>query len=246
MRLSLLFLFWVALSGCSVPATSVRPLQTKLLKTEALAEGVFVHISYLDSEQFGFVPCNGMVYIRGGEAIVFDTPTDNAGSEKLIRWIEKHGKARIKAIVVNHFHADCLGGLAAFHKHGIPSYSNRLTIELARATGEPVLPQNGFDETLTLTCGDRSVINRFFGAGHTLDNIVSYLPAEKALFGGCLVKAMNANKGNLADADTARWSATIEQVQSAFPDVKHVIPGHGAAGGPELLDFTARLFRLEK
>ena len=97
-----------------------------------LTEGVSVHISYLDSEQFGFVPCNGMVYVRGEEAIVFDTPTDNAGSEKLIRWIEKRWEKRIKAVVINHFHEDCLGGLAAFHAHGIPSYANRLTIELAR------------------------------------------------------------------------------------------------------------------
>ncbi len=243
MRFFLIFLFLIALSGCSVPAPGLQPIESKSLKIEALTEGVSVHISYLDSEQFGFVACNGMVYVRGEEAIVFDTPTDNAGSEKLIRWIEKRWKKRIKAVVINHFHEDCLGGLAAFHAHGIPSYANRLTIELARTKGERVLPQNGFDDTLTLACGDRSVINRFFGAGHTGDNIVSYLPAEKTLFGGCLVKAMNAGKGNLADADTTRWSATIEQVQRAFPDLKHVIPGHGAAGGPELLDFTARLFR---
>lgn len=63
------------------------------------------------------------------------------------------------------------------------------------------------------------------------------------MFGGCLVKTMNAGKGNLADANTASWSATVEQVKRAYPDVRFVIPGHGATGGVELLDFTARLFQ---
>jgi len=35
----------------------------------------------------------------------------------------------------------------------------------------------------------------------------------------------------------------VEQVKRAYPDVRFVIPGHGATGGVELLDFTARLFQ---
>jgi metallo-beta-lactamase class B len=243
MKLSSITLFLCVLTGCVILKKNLQLLDSEALKIQPLTEGVYVHISYLQTDTWGLVPCNGMVYVQGGEAILFDTPTDSITSEKLIHLIEKDWKKRIKAVVINHFHTDCLGGLGAFHRHKIPSYANQLTIELAKAAGEHVLPQNGFDKMLDLQCGGRVVQNRFFGEGHTRDNIVSYLPAEQALFGGCLVKSMNAGKGFLGDANTAEWSATVEKVKLAYPAVKFVVPGHGDTGGMELLDFTARLFR---
>lgn len=234
------------LTACALHKKPVSILDTKHLKIQPLTEGVYVHISFLDTEDFGHVACNGMIYVRGGEAIVFDTPTDSATSETLIHFIETRWKTRVKAVVVNHFHNDCLGGLAAFHRRRIPSYANRLTIQLAGAKANVVLPQNGFDQELTLQCGDRTVENRFWGEGHTRDNIVSYLPSEKALFGGCMVKALNAGKGFLGDANTAAWPATAERVKQAYPDVQFVVPGHGAPGSSALLDYTAKLFRENK
>ncbi len=246
MKISKITLLLCLLAGCVALKKKQQLPDTEALKIQPLTEGVYVHISYLPTETWGLVPCNGMVYFQGNEAIVFDTPADSATSETLIHLIEKDWKKRIKAVVINHFHADCLGGLGAFHRHKIPSYANQLTIELARENGDAVLPQNGFDKMLDLQCGDRLVQNRFFGEGHTRDNIVSYLPTEKALFGGCLVKSMNAGKGYLGDANTAEWSATVEKVKQAYPEVKFVVPGHGATGGMELLDFTYQLFQDEK
>lgn len=243
MRFSRITLLFLTIAGCFVAKKTLQPFNSEALKIAPLTEGVYVHISYLQTDTWGLVPCNGMVYVQGKEAIVFDTPADSATSETLIHLIENDWNKRIKAVVINHFHADCLGGLGAFHRHNIPSYANQLTIELAKAAGEQVLPQHGFEQSLMLTCGDRKVENRFFGEGHTRDNIVSYLPSEKALFGGCLVKSMDAGKGYLGDANTATWSATVEAVKRAYPDAKFVVPGHGDAGGVELLDFTAKLFR---
>jgi metallo-beta-lactamase class B len=71
---------------------------------------------------------------------------------------------------------------------------------------------------------------------------VAYFPSEQVLFGGCLIKELNATKGYLGDANVLAWSATVKQVQANFPDVKHVVPGHGAAGDSRLLDYTHKLF----
>ncbi|MDX2248005.1 MAG: subclass B1 metallo-beta-lactamase [Bacteroidia bacterium] len=234
------------LTACISYPQSPQLLTSEVLKIEPLTSGVFVHISYLESPQFGHVPCNGMVYVRGKEAVIFDTPIDSASSEKLIEWVEKGLEKRIKAVVINHFHDDCLGGLEVFHAHGIASYAHQLTIDLARETGKTSLPQNGFEQSLTLKCGGGTIENRYFGEGHTRDNIVSYLPAEKALFGGCLIKSLNAGKGYLGDANTAEWPATVDKIKQTYPEIKFVVPGHGAAGNVELLDFTAKLFREEK
>lgn len=240
--LKILFPLCLLMACASYPKTP-QPYNSDVLKIEPLTKGVFVHISYLESPQFGHVPCNGMVYVKGKEAIIFDTPVDSISSEKLIEWIEKGMGKRIKGVVINHFHDDCLGGLEVFHAHGIASYAHQQTVDLARASSKTAIPQYGFEDKLILKCGGGTVENRYFGEAHTRDNIVSYLPAEKALFGGCLMKSLNAGKGYLGDANTAAWPATVEKIKQAYPGVKFVVPGHGATGNAELLDFTADLFR---
>jgi metallo-beta-lactamase class B len=42
---------------------------------------------------------------------------------------------------------------------------------------------------------------KFFGEGHTKDNVVGYFPSENVMFGGCLVKELNASKGYLGFAE---------------------------------------------
>ncbi len=219
--------------------------KTKLAHNIILPLGAhtYVHRSWLYDNVWGKVPCNGMVYINNKEAIVFDTPTNDTAATELIDWLQGQG-IKIRAVVVNHFHGDCLGGLKAFHDAGIPSYANNLTLKLAGedVKNHPVVPQNGFDGELILTVGSGKVINRYCGEAHTKDNIVSYVPEDRALFGGCMVKEMGAGKGNLNDANQATWPATIAQVKQHFGEAKYVVPGHGRHGDTRLLDYTIKLF----
>ncbi|MCU0451881.1 MAG: subclass B1 metallo-beta-lactamase, partial [Bernardetiaceae bacterium] len=53
-----------------------------------IAENAFQHISYKQTDEFGNVPCNGLVVRNQGEAIVFDTPTTDQSAGELIKWIE--------------------------------------------------------------------------------------------------------------------------------------------------------------
>lgn len=207
-----------------------------------ITENTFIHTSYHQTNDFGNVPCNGLVVRDGKEVIIFDTPTKDGASEELISWLVDTMRCSIKAVVPTHFHHDCLGGLNAFHAHGIPSYANAHTIELATATGAAI-PQHGFTDSLVLNAGAEPITTTFFGAGHTQDNVVGYFAKEKVLFGGCLVKELDATKGYLGDADTTAWSATVERVKKEYPEVRIVVPGHGAHGGPELLDYTTQLFK---
>jgi metallo-beta-lactamase class B len=234
------YLFCTCTAFAQAAATPVY--QSPTLLVTPLTPGTYVHVSYLKTQSFGKVECNGMIVVNRNEAIVFDTPADDSTSYALIEFVEKQLKCKIKAVVINHFHADCLGGLKAFHARNIPSYANKLTLELAKRETD-VLPQNGFENSLTLKVGKRKVINQFFGEAHTRDNIVSYFPSEKVLFGGCMVKALNAGKGNLADANTAEWSATVSKVQASYPQIQYVIPGHGQPGNQKLLEYTIQMFK---
>ena len=164
------------------------------LKIEQISEHVFVHISYLETDDFGKVACNGMIVMNQSEVIIYDTPASNAASEQLISWIKNEMNWRPTAVVVTHFHADCLAGLETFHAAGIPSFASDLTIGWT-IVNEKLSPQHSTGNYYEHKLGDKKVISQFFGAGHTTDNIIGYFPAEEVLFGGCLIKELNASKG---------------------------------------------------
>ncbi len=242
-----LMLFSLLFGIMNIPMISAQTgnqlvYQSKSLSIKEVEKDLFVHESYLQTVNFGKVGCNGLIYVSGDEAIVFDTPVNDRVAIELIEWLEKKHKKRITTIVVTHFHNDCLGGLKPFHDNGTKSYANQLTIELAKEDKVEALPQHSFQKEIDFKVGGQTVMAKFFGEGHTRDNIVGYVPAKKALFGGCLVKTMNAGKGYLGDANTASWTSTVERIKNEFPELKVVVPGHGNWGGIELLTYTAKLF----
>lgn len=214
---------------------------SETLRIEQISPNTYVHISYLNTNDFGKVACNGMLVVHQGEALVFDTPANDEASEELIFWLESEKKSKVTGVVATHFHWDCLGGLDEFHSREIPSYATSKTIELAKAAGYPT-PENGFKKKMNLRAGNLQVVNKYLGEGHTKDNFVAYVPSDQVIFGGCMIKELGAGYGNLEDANQAAWSGTVRRVKSTFPDAKLVIPGHGTIGGTELLDYTIELF----
>jgi len=215
--------------------------ETPDLRIEQVTANSYIHVSNLNTTSGKFA-CNGMVLVNDGEAMVLDTPVSDSLSVLLIQWIETQLKCRVKGVVVHHFHEDCLGGLAAFHERHIPSFASQMTIDLAWEKGL-VLPQFEFESDMELSLGENKIQLFYLGAGHTDDNIVSYFPQDKLLFGGCLIKSMGANKGNVADADPNHWAKSVARVRKQFDAAAIVIPGHGTKGGTELLDYTIQLFR---
>jgi metallo-beta-lactamase class B len=209
-----------------------------------IAENSFQHTSFKQTNDFGNVPCNGLIVRNSNETIVFDTPTNDKSAGELINWIKDSLHCKINAIIPTHFHDDCLGGLKAFDENNIPSYAYFKTIELAKKNNAAV-PKNSFNDSLILEVGNEKIIAKFFGEGHTADNIVGYFPSEHVLFGGCLIKEVDAGKGYLGDAVIEAWPGTVEKVKKEYPHVKTVIPGHGEYGNQQLLDYTIKLFSTQ-
>lgn len=216
--------------------------ESKTLVITQISENAFIHTSFKQTNDFGNVPCNGLIVKDHNETIVFDTPTNDTSSEELIQWINEKLHAKINAVIPTHFHDDSLGGLLAFHKKNIPSYSYAKTIELAKENNF-VIPENSFNDSVVLKVGGKDVIAKYFGEGHTRDNAVGYFPSEHILFGGCLLKELEAGKGYLGDANVSAWSNTVEKVKKEYPNVKIVVPGHGDYGDGRLLDYTITLFK---
>lgn len=247
-RITAIFLILVSMILFSCSSGLRTPMQYKSdnLSIEKIGENVWQHISYLDIPNYGQFPCNGMVYFSGDEAVIVDTPIDSKASEEIIAWVQDTLGYKISAVIVNHFHGDCLGGLKAFHDIGIDSYGSDKTLELASLNSDNEIPKISFDKELKIVLDGNEIITRYFGAGHTTDNTVTYIPNEEILFGGCLIKAIGAGKGNLEDADTNQWSGTVRKIKARYPNLNIVIPGHGKAGGIELLEYTIKMFDPEK
>lgn len=222
-------------------------IPTQVYKSEDLiitqiTENSFEHTSFKQTNDFGNVPCNGIFIRNGDEIVVFDTPINNKSSEELIKWIKEELHCEINAIIPTHFHDDCLGGLQAFHDNNISSYAYFKTVERA-LENDFTLPKNSFRDSLILKVGNQTTITKFFGEGHTKDNVVTYVPSENLLFGGCLIKSLDATKGYLDDANVEEWSSTVAKIKNQYPNLKIVVPGHGDFGDTKLLDYTIELFK---
>ena len=242
---TLFFLIIINVGWAQIPSRQNEIVIAEGLSVIKLTDNVYQHVSDLETTDFGKVKCNGLIYLNGNDAIICDTPTNDILSSDLLGWLKtNHPRIKIKAVIINHFHTDCLGGLKAFHDAGISSYSHERTKALLELKGDTSnTPQFFFSTSLEITVGNKKIINYYPGEAHTLDNIITWIPSEKTIFGGCMVKSMNAGKGNLADANVEAWPGTIERIKSFCPSARIVVPGHGDAGGQELLDYTIALFK---
>lgn len=210
-----------------------------------LQDSIFIHETWHTFEEFGRFPSNGMIIIKNGEVLMIDTPIDNDKTKRLVTYLNDSLKVKVKTLIIGHFHDDCLGGLAYLKSTGVSSIANSMTVEKCKALNLP-LPSNAFTDSLTFYFNGLQIDCCYFGAGHAPDNITVWLPHSKILFGGCLVKSAHAKSlGNLSDAVVENWSATIESISSAYPNIKTVIPGHGKYGDTQLLHYTIELVKAE-
>jgi len=203
-----------------------------------ISENVFIHVSYFHLPKYGRVGANGAVFIQDGKAFLFDTPWTSEQTETLLTWLKDSLSIEVVGFVPNHWHEDCMGGLGYIKEQNIQSYANQITLDSARAKGLPI-PNVGFTDSLVLILGNKKIECHYAGAAHTTDNIVVWIPSEKILFPGCMVKcAGSKNLGNTVDGDLQAYPKTLKALLTEFSDAQTVIPGHGRYGGLEIISNT--------
>ena len=206
---------------------------------EELVPGVLLHSSEEYTPSFGRVSSNGLVLVRGNAAYMVDTPWSLEDTAALIAWIENAGYL-LKGVLVTHSHEDRSGGLALVNSLDIPTYASKLSNALLAKDGRA---QAQFDFVDASFWWLSDAVEVFYpGAGHTSDNHVVWLPDQRVLYGGCLVRsAASKSLGFVGEADLSAWPQTIKELTKRFSNVAVVVPGHGAVGGPELLSHTLLL-----
>jgi metallo-beta-lactamase class B len=200
-----------------------------------------------------------------------DTPYTPEATRLVVKWLYmKYGEGIRVTEINTGFHIDNLGGNGELRKWKIPIYGSSLTCELLKTKSKKTMmemidllrgPENEkyidvyrsfvfypptvrFDikKTQTLRFGGNAVEIFYPGPTHTADNVVVYFPDKKVLFGTCMVLAANAKTaGFTGDANVREWPESLRKVAKRYARAAIVVPGHGAAGGPELIEHSIRI-----
>lgn len=219
------------------------------------------------------VPFHGsnvlVVRMPDASLVVCSSPFESEGTAALIDWLERTFHPPRIVAINTHFHLDGTGGNAAYAAAGVETIASTLTAALLAERGpalrdgaaesfadpalrariervELVAPHRTFDPAagLTLTIGGEEVRVLHPGPAHSPDNVVVHFPARAILFGGCMIKAAGASIGYTGDADLERWADAVRALEPLAARI--VVPGHGAAGGRELLAGTIEIVRAAR
>ena len=93
------------------------------------------------------------------------------------------------------------------------------------------LPDVLIDGRLTIE-GERPVEVMTLGAGHTDSDVFLWLPENRTLVAGDL--CWSAIHPRIEDGHPAEWAAVLDRLVALDP--AHVVPGHGHAGGKEIVE----------
>lgn len=238
MKIGFIFLLSLNLAGFRLFAGDSIDRVDKNIEITLLTNKVYlIRSSYACN---GNLDCNHLLIVDSKDIVLINTPAKDSLTVIMLNCIEKKFKKKVTKVIVSHFHDDSSGGLKETGKRGIISYSLDKTRDLLKTENKNI--DTVFKDSLTISLQTTQLDLFYLGAGHSVDNIITWMPSEKILFGGCLLKSLDSkDKGNIKDADLQAWPITVQKAKDRFKDVKVVIPGHFAIGDSSIFDHTVEI-----
>ncbi|MPY22747.1 metallo-beta-lactamase [Shewanella sp. YLB-07] len=218
---------------------------SEVIEIEMVLPTLYVVRSHQEVQLFADKPAvmmdaNSFIYVDEKDAYLIDTPWNVSDMPDLMSWLHVKGLT-LKGALVTHYHSDSAAGLGYLDKNGFVTYASDMTNTLLEQDHKPRSNHIFLGDEFELLKGK---IKAYFpGSGHSMDNLVVWLPDEKILIGGCFFKSTNTNSlGWTGDADLANWYYSASKVKARYPQVKLVFPGHGdGAQGSSIIDHTLAL-----
>jgi cyclase len=210
-----------------------------------LSAGVFAYVQ----PDGGWCLSNSGILAGHRDTVVVDTGATVSRALRLKEAVAKVNQAEPVTIVNTHHHGDHFFGNCAFGTAGAIIAHHLAREEMAEAGlglqelwphvdwGEVVLtlPTLTFTDRLTIRSGNLTAELIHVGPAHTTNDIVVWLPDSRVLFAGDVI--FNGITPFTLMGSVVGSLAAVERVRDLGPEV--IVPGHGAVGGPELLDETA-------
>jgi len=225
---------WLAL-----PATG----QTDSLSIQPVAPGVWAVIGEGGNANAGFI------LTRDG-VVVVDSQINPRAAEAMLRAIRKVTARPILYLINTHAHGDHAfadhvfrptKGIIAHErtKVALKSRGAQMLKEYPKIVGannaagaKVTLPTLTFTDQMTLPVAGRTILLRYLGIGHTVGDIVVWLPNERVLFTGDLVYVNQLPW--LGEGETREWLKTLARMK-ALP-YERIVPGSGPVGNRQSVD----------
>ncbi|WP_208948148.1 MBL fold metallo-hydrolase [Segnochrobactrum spirostomi] len=174
--------------------------------------------------------------------VVIDAQGTPARSARTAEALRRITDRPVRQLLLTHYHADSTLGAPAFGASEISAsaLTRGLILERGRASRERdqrrrggdvhdgamprmVWPSATFGSSLSVWLGQREIRMMHLGRGHTLGDVVVWLPDARTMFVGDLVA--HDVFPDAWDAYFQHWTQTLERIAGFRPAV--VVPGHG-------------------
>jgi glyoxylase-like metal-dependent hydrolase (beta-lactamase superfamily II) len=240
-------------SGCAAAPTS----QSGEAAVMAVAPGVFmVRGSGGEAEpaNLGRIGNSGFIVGESG-VIAIDTGTSYRHGQALLERIAQTTDKPVKLALITHTRPEFLFGANAFRERGIPirmhSKAAQLMAErcesclknLKRTLGDDAMagtamfePDQVFDQTHTLTQVGRAVKVIYLGHSSGPGDVAVLDETSGVLFAGGLLDERRIP--DLFDSDLAGWRDALVRLREL--PLRRIVPGHGSATTPAVIDAVAR------
>ena len=219
--------------------------QPPSLKITPLTGNFFVFTTY-KSYKGNRTSSNGLYLLTEKGAVIIDTPWDTTQFQPLLDSIETKHKRKVILCIATHSHEDRTGGLEFFKQKGIKTFTTRQTDSISQIRNEK-RAEFHFTKDTTFKVGQYSFQTYYGGEGHTKDNIVIWFPKDKVLYGGCLIKSLEATDlGYIKEANLKSWPVSLNKVKQKFQKPKFIITGHQDWTSLNSIDYTIDLLQKNK
>jgi glyoxylase-like metal-dependent hydrolase (beta-lactamase superfamily II) len=223
---------------------STADLGEKTITFAELGEGLYAFTTEGD-------PNSGVIVGSDG-CIVIDAQATPAMAGKVIDKVRTVTDKPVKYVVLTHYHAVRVLGASAYHAQEViaSDLTRGLIVERGQqdwdseygrfprlfrgADSIPGLtwPTMTFEKQMSLWLGDREVRLMHLGRGHTMGDIVAWVPDAKVMYAGDLVEY--GATPYCGDAHFTDWPATLDRL--AEFGAHRLVPGRGEAlTSPEMV-----------
>lgn len=182
--------------------------------------------------------------------LVVDSGVSYAQGRELLAAIARTTNQPVRQLVITHARQEFLFGAAAFRERGIPVRMHTKTARLMaarcegclrtlqRTLGEEAMrgsavvkPDATFDESESVTAIGRPVRLLYLGHGSGPGDVAVLDEHTRTLFAGGLLD--NGRIPDVQDSQLAGWAQALAALRGL--QLVRIVPGHGAAAGPELI-----------
>lgn len=193
------------------------------------------------------IPAHGMYLVAPDGVVLFDTPWDTTQFQPLLDSIKARHNKNVSVCIATHWHSDRTAGLEYYRAQGIKTYTTVLTDALSKKNGKKRAEFLMTKDTV-FHAGPYSFETYYPGEGHTADNIIIWFKKEKILYGGCLIKGVDAKTlGFLGDANVLAYASTLKNVQQKCRKPKYIIVSHNDWNSTRSLQHSLEMAeKLEK